>query len=310
MQRLSAAALILLTLLLLFGRPVAAKTAQIVGPPFTQEDGEPAPIEWSLPENLSFSGSAIDPQIVTDSSGRFHVLWRDVVDGIAYTTGEPGNWRRPVIVEGPFSTRSYFPDLEEDDPTPLFDPVLAAGPDGRIHAVWIGEEGGLFYSNVSPGSFTNFSAWSPRQALDDAALAAALTHDDQGRIHLATIRQVESPGRPAGIYYRRLNRGSNDWTAPIQLYASRYLRALEPEQANINVLAQDANRLYVTWDDSGRDQVYVARSGNGGSSWEDALQIDGREPSEGAGASGPANILAGANDQHVLLSWTAGHGQC
>jgi len=104
---------------------------------------------WAAPVNLSQSGAAAEPRMVVDSTGRFHILWLDAFDGFAYTTGDGTRWSPPAFVETPFGPRRWFPDLEDEDPTPpLYLPRLAADTDGRIHPFWAGEDGILFSSNV------------------------------------------------------------------------------------------------------------------------------------------------------------------
>jgi hypothetical protein len=264
---------------------------------------------WLRPLNLSRSGATDAPQMVRDSFGIMHVLWRDAIDGLVYTNGNGESWSTPEAPELPFATRRFF-ELDPEDPTPVFTPVLAADRQGRIHAFWLdteGEGGDVFYhSSVPAGSFTDFEAWTGRFALDSAASRFALAADDAQRLHLVYIRNDESLTRPSGVYYRRLE-ANGSWSTAVLLYASRYLRAVPADEANVQILVSNEDDLLVGWDDTGREQVFFTRSLDGGDNWEAPQEIDRRAPEDDATAAGPGNLTLGASGGSVLLTWRAGH---
>lgn len=270
---------------------------------------EVLPDGWQQPTNLSRSGATDAPQMVRDSFGVTHVLWRDEIDGLVYTNDEEGAWRAPIAPELPFATRRLF-ELDAEDPTPIFMPVLATDQQGRLHAFWLdteGEGGDVFYhSSVPAWSFTDYDSWTTPVALDSAASKLALAADSAERLHLVYIRPDESVNRPSGVYYRRLEANGN-WSRQVLLYASRYFRAVPEEAANVQIVVTNEDDLLAGWDDTGREQVFFTRSLDGGDNWEAPQEIDRRSPEDDATAIGPSNLVVGADETSVLLTWRAGH---
>jgi len=273
------------------------------------EPAPAAPTDWQPPVNLSRSGATDDPQVVVDSGGRYHALWRDEIDGFAYAAGDGTNWNPPAVVETPFSTRRFFPDLQPEQPTPRFTPRLAADGSGNIHAFWVDTSDSListlYHSRVPAGQFANFDAWSERAALDTGALLPSAALDTNGRLHIAYIRTRESDGRSAGVYAQSLPTGGT-WSGPAGIYASRYLRSLTAENANVRVLPANG-RVLVAWDDPGREQVFAAVSDSNGRAWGPAQEIDRRAPEDSPSASGPRGIAIGADAATLVATWRAGH---
>lgn len=192
---------------------------------FLTQDGD----DWAAPVNLSRSGSTTAPQLIIDSVGRQHVLWEDSIAGFVYAVGGPDGWSEPRVVELPFFTRRYFPDLPPQTSTPLFKPTLLADTNGNIHAFWVDtvteSAGTLRYSRVPAGSFAQFDAWSAPEALESSGISPAASANASG-VHLAYVRQFDTADRPAGVYYRRFSTGSQTWGESRPLYTSRYLRGL------------------------------------------------------------------------------------
>lgn len=282
----------------------------VSGPLRAQTELPPAaPNDWQPPVNLSRSGATSDPQIVIDSSGRYHVLWRDEIDGFAYASGDGTNWSQAVVVETPFNTRRFFPDLQPEQPTPRFFPRLIADAGGNIHAFWVDTSdrlaSTLYHSQVPAGQFANFDAWSERAALDTGALLPSAALAGDGRLHIAYVRARESDGRQAGVYAQSLPNGGT-WSGPAGIYGSRYLRSLTSETANVRVLPANG-RVLVVWDDPGREQVFIAASNDNGRSWGLAQEIDRRAPEDSPSATGPRGIAVGADAATLVVSWRAGH---
>ncbi len=268
--------------------------------------------EWGQPYNLSRSGATSDPQMVIDNLGRTHVLWRDEIDGFVYIVGNGETWSSPAAIELPFSTRRYFPELEPEQATPRFAPLLVADRNGLIHAFWVDTEtdeaGILYHSSVPVDLLTIMDAWTPRQELERGAIRPSAAVGTDGRLHLAYVRQLDTATTPAGIYYRRFTFGS--WSDPQLIYPSRYLRALSAAEANVQILAverQSTQQVFIAWDDVGREQVFVSQSANGGESWGTALEIDRRAAEDAPDSVGPGKIILGADANSVVLTWQAGH---
>jgi hypothetical protein len=289
----------------------AAVAVEMTATPPAIEENEPAAAtEWTAPLNLSQSGSSSEPEVAVEANGQFHILWEDEVDGLVYIHGADLAWSAPISVEVPFGTRDYYPDLKEDEPTPLFLPHLVADPGGRIHALWIDDEQGLYYSTVAAADFANFDAWTERVNLSVSALQLDVITDANGTLHLSYVHSLETETEPAGIYYRQLTAGAAEWSAAINIYDSRYFRSLPAEEAHVQIAAigsSPTNQLMIAWDNRPLGRVYVAHSADGGQSWAEPFLVDGREPEDTAEAVNPRQIAVGALGNHAVLVWQAGH---
>ena len=266
--------------------------------------------EWVGPLNLSRSGATTNPHILIDSSGRYHVLWEDEIEGFVYVTSGSGGWSDPIAVETPFSTRRAFPELQPQSETPRFVPHLVADLDGNIHAFWVDDvsdpAGILMHSSVPGNAFTQFDAWSAPESIETGAVGPAGIANGNG-LHIAYVRRVDSPDRPAGIYYRRLASGGGSWSDQRLIYASRYLRALTGETANVSIAAATSGRVYLAWDDPAREQVFASRSADGGASWEAPFEIDRRSAGDAPGSVGPGGVAVGVGATGAVITWRAGH---
>ncbi len=284
----------------------------------SESEGTPTPQDileeefpggWSLPVNLSLSGATSDPQMVRDNVGDFHVLWHDIIDGFVYTTGRGNDWSLPTALELPFFTRRYFPDLDEDDETPIFQPYLIADDGGEIHAFWIDDSDDqqtLYHSRVESDNFDDMDSWSERNSLESQAREIAVSIDKEGRLHLIFIRSGDTSQRPSGIYYRRRS-ATGVWSNPILLYGSRYLRDVERDEANLQIQAADNESVYIVWDDTRREQIFFTHSANGGTTWHPMKEVDKRSPEDEEEAQGPSQLKVGVDGDLVLLTWRGGH---
>lgn len=262
---------------------------------------------WSAPINLSKSGSAAEPQIISDSLNTLHVIWQDTVDSsyVHARTNEAG-WSEPVAVEVPFGTRRFFPDLDPDDPTPLFKPNLAAEGDGNIHAVWIDNVLDLYHSSVQADGFEAYENWSGRVKIASQVLVSSLAAGTDGRLHVIYVQSDDLEELPAGLYYRYSDDDGNTWSTPAPLQTSSYFRLLTAETANIQLVA-DNGVIYVAWDDTQVGRVHLVRSADNGLTWEPVNEIDRREESDVLEAKSPADIRITAKNGLVHAAWQAGH---
>ena len=274
--------------------------------------GQESEGNWADPINLSRSGSAAVPQLVIDGRGVSHVFWQDqAVDSYIYTQGTPEAWTAPAQIELPFGTRSTFPDLEPDNPTPLFIPYLYTDPRGFIHAFWIDDEDSLFYSRAPLDQITDFAAWNQPEQLAGAVTDLSAAVDNRGNLHLSYINKQGIENNPAGVYHRRLDPETFAWTNPSLLYRSAYLQDLPIEQANIQLAIGsqgESSTIFIGWDNRAEEKVFIARSPDGGISWSEPAIVDQRQSEDGLSGVGPSNILIASRDGGVLLIWVAGHG--
>lgn len=267
--------------------------------------------EWAVPVNLSRSGASSDPRMVIDSNGLYHVLWQDTVDGFVYVQGNGSVWSEPIATgDLPFWTRIYYPDLNETEETPLFVPQLVADRNGNIHAFWVDDENGLYYSSVAAAEFATFSAWRTRQTLAPSALKLDVGTDSNGFFHLAYVRAADTEEAPAGVYYRQSVDEGGEWSDPVPVYRSRYFHSAASEEINIDLATNRNNeteQIFIAWDNRPLGRVLAARSADGGLTWDQPFLVDGREPEDIADAVNPGHIAVGALGDQVMLVWQAGH---
>ncbi len=254
---------------------------------------------WSQPLNLSHSGSATDPHSVVDAWGRIHVLWQDEYAGLVYTQGNQDDysqvegWTTPVSVSLPFENA-------------LASLIMVPDSQGLIHAAWLDADGNLFYSRVPGQSFDQSGAWSSPLLLAVSTADFSMAAAPDGKIHFGFLRNTSTADFPAGIY-TRFNYGSSDiWSLPRLVYTSPYLRGLDASQAQLSLAPAADGHIYLAWDETPQEKIYLAVSSDGGDIWTDPQELDSRQPSDG-GSTGPAkpNILT--QNGSVMLTWQAGH---
>ncbi|HSK65483.1 MAG TPA: hypothetical protein VK888_01035, partial [Anaerolineales bacterium] len=262
---------------------------------------------WAEPLNLSHSGIAVNPALVIDSQEVIHVVWQDPLADFVYTRFDGGQWSVPEttslnrLFSLPPPGESIDPQLAVyTGPNPLF----IAGPGQYIFAFWISPEGRLFTSSVENESFENFAAWNSGRVITTSASAFSVASDASGELHVAFIRTVEDPANPAGIYYTRSKNNGRTWAVPVLLDGSSYLSNLGQGEANLSVAttgSEDSLRVYIAWDNRPRKQVFLAKSMDGGESWEQPALIAG--PAPGSGLAGPYNIQVGVKQESIALVW-------
>ncbi len=249
--------------------------------------------------NLSRSGGAGDPHNVVDAWGRVHILWQDEFAGLVYSQGAPetlaqaDGWSAPAPLSLPFEEA-------------LATLVMVADSQGLVHAAWLTEDGNLFYSRVPGQSFDNPGAWSSPLLMAVSAADFSMTAAPDGKVHLAFLRNTATSDFPAGIY-SRFNYGSSDvWSLPNLVYVSPYLRGLDSTQAQLSLAASPDGSVYLAWDETPQEKIYLAVSKDGGNIWGDPVELDRRQPGDG-GSSGPSKPVVLTTPGNVLLTWQAGH---
>jgi hypothetical protein len=272
---------------------------------------------WAEPLNLSHSGVAAHPAIVTDSEGVVHAVWQDDLANYVYTNFDGSQWSAPEMTE--LDRLFELPSAEaRADPSQLANhtgpnPLFIAGPNQHIFAFWITPEGRVLTSKVENLNFKDVGAWNSGRPITSEAASFAIAVDSYGEWHLAYFRTVDDPVKPAGIYYTRSKNSGGSWAVPVLLYESTYLRTLGEGEANLSLATsgtEDALHVYVAWDNRPRKQVLLAQSADGGESWEQPVLIAG--PAPNSGLAGPFDIHVGSNQNSVVLVWQNGRpgGAC
>ncbi len=231
--------------------------------------------EWLNPSNLSQSGAASAPRLIVPVGGGLQAFWWDRFDGLmASRLGEDGAWSEPT----PMRIRSN--KLEST-------PRLFADPAGMLYALWTEAQPAtasvpvpqraLYVSQMGPRD----TAWSIPRRLVESAAAFDVQRAPSGEVRLVYIRTLNTPQAPAGIYLLKKPTPTANWSQPILVYASKYVRLLEPEQAQIRLTlsgAPDAGQLdLVTWPDPLSQELQLTFSTDAGATWAEPQPLKAEE---------------------------------
>jgi hypothetical protein len=251
-------------------------------------------LDWSKPVNLSNSGASTNPSVVVDTEGVIHVIWFDELDGYKYTKSADGvEWSDPVKVNFPFSS------LGETKPTFV--------PDKKdIHILWQDQKSNkLFYRKSLSSTLDVPSRWTNSIELADSVISYDVKIGNEGKLYVSYISSQGTDKIPPGVIFRRLD--GTRWSQPQILYPSQYFRSLEPENANIHIGVSGGNTadtIFIVWDDRAQKRIFLAKSLNDGSDWENTVQISG--PEEYIGLTLPFNVNIGFFENRPLLTWWVG----
>jgi hypothetical protein len=250
---------------------LSAVWAATAGTPIlAQED-----LAWSTPENLSRSGAASSPVIVTVPNGRLRVIWWDQFDGLMVADGtlrleESDTWSTPkaatllVIQPGNLPGETVTRPIDRA-------PWIVGDSDGQAHAFWLGSadrdtgERALLYSRLSPGS-TN---WTSPRAIAGSASTFHSAVDESGTLHLAYVQPGQTGGLSSGLYYTRSRDGGTSWSTAKLVSDSLYLRLLSDEENSLRLTADSQDTVVVTWADPRSGQVMLTHTSNAGTTWDD-----------------------------------------
>lgn len=264
---------------------------------------------WSPPVNISQSGSAENPALAVDADGGLHLFWQDAAAGFMVSEGNGRTWSDPLPVRLPFSEPPFaLPDAVNFEGGHT--PQLLIDDAGLAHGFWINGDGRLLYSRASLENITEQTGWTTPVTLAESAAALDAALGENGRLHLAYIRPQQTDQFPAGVYYRRSDDGGVAWEGGVSPYLSPYL-AVPSNLAHVTLTAAGGN-LFLGWDNRLLDSVFVARSGDGGETWETPVTMDSRLPEDDPDAAGPADVAVTAAGEWVHVTWHAEHtaGQC
>jgi hypothetical protein len=231
-------------------------------PARAQTDSE----QWSPPENLSRSGAAHLPVVLTHRDGQLRVVWWDTFEGLTFVEGSPGAWSDPVTIP---------PPEDVTQPTISTMPQIVSDSSGTAHAFWIGEperEGvatALLYSQLPARG----SEWTQPRVMVRSAAAFAITRDSDDTLYLAYCRNLHTEASPSAIVFRLSTNGGETWTPQVMVDRSLYYRSASQGRLALR-LAADADGLVVlTWNDLRRQEALIATSVDGGEVWSDVTRI-------------------------------------
>lgn len=251
------------------------------------QDGEE---DWSLPVNLSNSGGASQPRIVTTTDGRSQAFWWDRFDGLTSAVFDGVTWSEPFLA----------PIRSEQLATT---PYIVIDANEGLHAFWVEQdaenenETKLTYSQMLFGS----AEWTFPELVAQSAATFDVTAGASGGVGLTYIRTLNTPEEPAGVYFRKNPGNGTPWEPSIPIETSKYFRILTPETAHVRVAASQSDEtLYLVWEEPDRDGSKFVVSFDGGSSWFTTPEKSLGSPQDPA--SYP-QVVALPDDQGALLLW-------
>jgi hypothetical protein len=262
---------------------------------------------WSEVEVISDPDTAShSPAIVADRYGQVHVFWSSatsketfgVDEMIAYTRWNGEDWLKPIEI------------LASPGGGPALSPAAAADPQGKLHVVWIGQLGALYYSRASTSAAGSAHSWTTPKLLAEAVRQENLAMDARGTLHL-----VYASFPPADIYYMKSVDGGVTWSQQGNVSSMGY--TLPQEYVDFAQLALDSqDRIHVVWVELssrpetayGTEAVWYARSVDGGQTWS-RLRVDSLQSGAYLGSDSPHWITVGIDGQdNVHLVWNGPNG--
>ena len=250
---------------------------------------------WSTPVNLSQSGAASQPSIVSSPDGIAQAFWWDRFDGLITAYFDGVTWSDPL----PAPIRSE--SLETT-------PNIVVNANGWLYAFWlepdleIQNESNLLYSQMLLGS----TEWTSPTTIAQSAVDFDISLSASGGVNLAYIRTLHIADEPAGVYFKKNPGNGSAWNQSIPIYTNNYFRLLSPELAHVRLAASETNELiYLVWEEPASDGSQFVISLDGGSSW--ATTTDQIIGSEQDPASYP-RVAALPEDQGALLLWESEQG--
>jgi hypothetical protein len=257
-------------------------------PAFAQRKGD----GWA-PLTQLYASERIDrPVIAPDPSGALHVLWWGLTTGqedeagvILYTRWDGQHWAPPTdVLVAPAGRPAYFPEAMVD-------------LDGTLHVTWMGPQ--LYHSAVPSWAAMDPHAWSPPQDISEGRAVSSpsgITIDPSGTIHVVFAASFLNE-----VYHVSSTNGRPDWETPNLVYAAQGV------SVSTSRLAVDKEGvLHSIWtlntlpDGYPPVGVVYARSGDGGTSWSEPIELFGADIGQGEIVVSPDGTI------HVVSNGRAG----
>lgn len=264
------------------------------------DDGGKTWVEPATP--VDTAGKAFDPRVAWTSGKSIVVVWSDerrdnrVFDIYARRSADGG------VTWEPEQLLSRF---DRNGPRDLAARPILAGDGDRLWAVWIGVRGlkSYLFLNRSVDGGKTWTAPMPVSGESRSVFGQTLVRAGNRML----LVWQDTLGGPDRIYAATSSDAGVTWSPPERV---DHLPAEAPAATAPAVLLGADGEALVAWHDgrNGRDDIYLARSSDGGRTWAGEDQrMDMDEP--GTGVSRFPR-LARASDGRVALAWEddrAGH---
>jgi hypothetical protein len=283
---------------------------------------------WSRPVQLTFtsdtslgatSSELSQPSLVTDDTGKLHVVWSNKASGAiqyswvyAHDAASSPAWAAPLNLPAPTASTAW--------------PDIAVAPNGEavyvMYAVPINERRGIYLVRSKDGGIN----WSQPETVFDAVAADWATADkprlaydaNSNTLHVVWLRtNLLSNTPPRAIYYSRSTDDGATWSQP--------LRIAEGDVDWPQLVAAGNGQVYIAWNQASVQSrltpstpwsVWGQFSPDNGERWTGASVVRGFElvsgpiglTADNGGRLYLAAISASTNDESALL-YTEWNGQ-
>lgn len=242
-------------------------------------------LDWSPPEIIAQSDGTVavyNMALIADEAGQLHLFYPHRPDesltfGVDYVLWDGTGWRPPVNV------------MVNDDGSGVTHIKAAIDAQQRIHLIWGGGFNRLRYAQAPAAGAGTPQGWSRPQIIAEAVTQAGIAVGPDGKLFVA-YADAGTQGRLSMVF--SADEGTS-WSAPHVVALSTSGTA----PGRVDLAVDDGGRLHVTWtghtlpDGDPLTGVFYSRSLDGGSTWEEPLQVDGERNGEiGVGAAGENRV--------------------
>ncbi len=267
---------------------------------------------WSRPANLSRSGAAADPALVTGEDGRLYVFWWDRYDGLTVSARSGDAWGEPLpapVVDYTFDatgnlrfstqTGAYIRANIRENAT-----VLGDGADGvNVFFLAHSEGSGAPALRQVRASLADL-AWSDAVSIVSSVTGWHAALQGDSTIHMLVFYAGRSETQNPGVYYMQSVDGGATWGEMSLIAESLYVRRASPDTNHIRLTVGPGGSLYATWNEPATKRALWSWSRDNGQTWTRPQLVD---PAD-AGAS-CAHVGSTADGRLVMLWQGTGSGR-
>jgi Neuraminidase (sialidase) len=243
--------------------------------------------------------SPANPRIAAGATGQLAVIWEDERTGskdiYAATSTDGGEtWSTDVRVNDDDPTGGM--------PTNQEQPVIAAGSNGTLYALWTDGRNGnddIYAAFSTDGGET----WSANVRVNDdqtdapqRAPVLAIGSNDQ--LYAAWI---DTRSDAPHIYAATSDSGGQQWSANVQVNDNFLLQQDQPLLSAPTIAVSPQGAVYVAWQNS-LNGIQIDRSTDGGQTWGSDSRVDDNEPDTVVAT--PA-LAVDVNTGEVFCVWCA-----
>lgn len=266
---------------------------------------------WSRPANLSRSGAASGPALVTGEDGQLYAFWWDRYDGLTVSARSGNAWGDPLPAPVVDYTFDAAGDLRLNTQTGAY---LRANI--RENGTILGDGGNgvnVFFLAQSEGSdapalrqvranLTDL-AWTDAVSIVSSVTGWRAALGADGTIHMLVFYAGRSETLNPGIYYMQSVDGGATWGDMSLIAESLYVRRASPETNHIRLVEGQGGSLYATWNEPATNRALWSWSRDNGQTWTQPQLVD-----SGDANASYAHVGSTADGQIVMLWQGTGSG--